>query len=774
MRSLIENHIDDFLEILTYEKRFWKDFWDRLPFKPITENYAKRFENFYDKLSKISRNELTEFSHVYEEQKEKLKEELSIRIRKNARDLELSREDFVVYLIAGIGEKDWVVVDGKHEKVIVFDVFSLWKKGKFSQLSDAVYQAVVHFRHGDMEGDYYDKSEIFSKLKEEITKLDNENLLQNICKLLDKNVPYYNWTGFYLMDEKEDGILVLGPYVGEPTEHVRIPVGRGICGQAAATKLTFVVQDVSSETNYLSCSPHVKSEIVVPILRNDGSVFGEIDIDSHFKAPFDERDTEFLEWIAKQLLVRVVHWKDFERKIKIAYLDSYLSFILNEIVKYNIPFDVSLYVHHDPEKVPENLYKIWRIARKLRNAKVHKIVVVDNVDEQKAEMRANLGGFLLSYQDLQRPVPEIIRKMIVEGVEEISRVLFFIHHNATRLAQSFVNTRIITEYVLKPESNVNTILYAFLTGITAGYSGSFNRAMFFYYTDGQFVFQKALGPRSEEEAHGIWEAIEDIELNMSDFLETVSKDFRSALELVYEGKIIRQDEITQYLDGEPHIVAKGDLPKIAEEFDIVNEFAVMALKSGNKFVGLLLADNNFDRKPISDYQLAVLKDLGNQMVLVLENKRFLEAIKEKAEIDALTGLRTRRSLEEFIASSPVGQFSVAFLDLNEFMLINDMYGHERGDEVLKKLGKCINLNIRKEDLAFRYGGDEIVLIIKSVEKEVVRKVIERISECFARATELSFSTGVALYPEEGDIYKVLKLADERSYKSKITGKIEFE
>ncbi|MFN3328259.1 MAG: diguanylate cyclase, partial [Fervidobacterium pennivorans] len=88
MRSLIENHIDDFLEILTYEKRFWKDFWEKLPFKPITENYANHFENFYEKLVNLSRNQLTEFSHVYEENKERIKEELSIRLRKNARDLE--------------------------------------------------------------------------------------------------------------------------------------------------------------------------------------------------------------------------------------------------------------------------------------------------------------------------------------------------------------------------------------------------------------------------------------------------------------------------------------------------------------------------------------------------------------------------------------------------------------------------------------------------------------------------------------------------------------
>ncbi len=771
MRSLIENHIDDFLEILTYEKRFWKDFWEKLPYKPITEHYANHFVNFYDKLCAISRNELTEFSHIYDKSKESLKEELSIRIRKSAHDLELSKEDFVIYLIAGIGEKDWVVVEGKHEKVIVFDVFSLWRKGKFSSLSDAVFQAVIHFRHGDLEGDYYDKSEIFKRLKDEISQMDNENILQKVCELLDKHIPYYNWTGFYLMDE--EGMLVLGPYVGEPTEHVRIPVGKGICGQAAETKLTFIVQDVSRETNYLSCSPHVKSEIVVPIFRNDGSVFGEIDIDSHFVAPFDERDKEFLEWIAHQLAVRIVHWKEFDRRIKIAYLDSYISYILNEIVKYNIQFSVSLYVHSVPENVPENLYRFWRIARKLHNAKIERVVVVDSVEDQKAIISTPRGTYTLTYDVLKLSSQDIMHKLILHSSPETSTILFAIHHDAVKLAQNFVNTRLITQYVLKPESNINTILYAFLTGITAGYSGSFNRAMFFYYTDKEFIFQKALGPRTMEEAQGIWEAIEDIELNMSDFLETISKDFKSSLELVYDGKTVKEEKVQQYLDGKAHVISKVELPELAEELDINSDFALMALKSGDKFIGLVVADNNFDGKSISEYQINVLEDIGRQMALVLENRRFIETIKEKAEIDILTGLRTRRMFEEFTTNVLLEKFAVVFLDLNKFKIVNDMYGHEKGDEILKKFGKCINLNIRKSDLAFRYGGDEAVLIISSVERDVIEKVVLRILECFKNSTEMTFSAGVAIYPTEGDIQKVLKLADERNYKSKVSGKVEF-
>ncbi len=121
--------------------------------------------------------------------------------------------------------------------------------------------------------------------------------LYAICALLEKHVAHYDWVGFYLVDSSRERELVLGPFVGAPTEHTRIAFGQGICGQAADTEMTFVIQDVSQETNYLSCSPHVKSEIVVPIFK-DGVVVGEIDIDSHALAPFTKADNAFLEQVA--------------------------------------------------------------------------------------------------------------------------------------------------------------------------------------------------------------------------------------------------------------------------------------------------------------------------------------------------------------------------------------------------------------------------------------------------------------------------------------------
>ncbi len=123
--------------------------------------------------------------------------------------------------------------------------------------------------------------------------------LEAICRLLKDNVPYYNWVGFYIADESKRE-LILGPFAGEPTEHVRISFGKGICGQAAERRETFIVPDVSKEANYLACSPKVQSEIVVPILKN-GELVGELDIDSHVLSPFAQEDLRFLEDICELL-----------------------------------------------------------------------------------------------------------------------------------------------------------------------------------------------------------------------------------------------------------------------------------------------------------------------------------------------------------------------------------------------------------------------------------------------------------------------------------------
>lgn len=144
-------------------------------------------------------------------------------------------------------------------------------------------------------------SETLKKAKSIINSdKSRDGKLQAICELLDNDVDVFNWTGFYLVAKDEENMLELGPYVGEETDHTRIPFGKGICGQAADTLQTFIVQDVSKADNYLACSLHVKSEIVVPIMKGDSFV-GELDIDSHTKDAINPELQTLCEDICKEL-----------------------------------------------------------------------------------------------------------------------------------------------------------------------------------------------------------------------------------------------------------------------------------------------------------------------------------------------------------------------------------------------------------------------------------------------------------------------------------------
>lgn len=126
-----------------------------------------------------------------------------------------------------------------------------------------------------------------------------EKKLQSICDTLEQAIDYYDWVGFYFKNGDKNE-LKLAQFTGELTEHTIIPFGKGICGQVALSNQNFVVQDVSSQDNYISCGWKVKSEIVIPIFVN-GENIGQIDIDSHTVNPFTKDDEFLLEYICEKV-----------------------------------------------------------------------------------------------------------------------------------------------------------------------------------------------------------------------------------------------------------------------------------------------------------------------------------------------------------------------------------------------------------------------------------------------------------------------------------------
>jgi L-methionine (R)-S-oxide reductase len=125
-----------------------------------------------------------------------------------------------------------------------------------------------------------------------------QELMRTMVKLLHERMLKYNWVGFYLLEPgAQPPMLVLGAFEGAMTPHTRIPLNQGICGAAASTGQTVVVDDVSKDPRYLACSLETRSEIVVPVFAH-GKVVGELDIDSHFPAAFTLEHQDLVQYCA--------------------------------------------------------------------------------------------------------------------------------------------------------------------------------------------------------------------------------------------------------------------------------------------------------------------------------------------------------------------------------------------------------------------------------------------------------------------------------------------
>ncbi|MEQ9399411.1 MAG: GAF domain-containing protein [Longimicrobiales bacterium] len=151
--------------------------------------------------------------------------------------------------------------------------------------------------------------QVAGKLVKDLQNMRDEGhlsdaLLRYAVRTVGSSDDRFSWVGVYMLNA-EDNELWLHNYVGEPTEHAKIPVGTGVCGRAVAEKENLNVPDVSKEENYLSCAPEVQSELVV-LIRAGDEIFGQIDIDSEEKGAFDDDDMTGLQLVADKLAEQIM------------------------------------------------------------------------------------------------------------------------------------------------------------------------------------------------------------------------------------------------------------------------------------------------------------------------------------------------------------------------------------------------------------------------------------------------------------------------------------
>ena len=155
--------------------------------------------------------------------------------------------------------------------------------------------------------DANDKPALYAALEAQIRHLlsGEHDLIANAANfaaLVWQQVPAINWCGFYLL--KPDGNLLVGPFQGKPA-CVRIAVGRGVCGTAAATRQTQVVTDVNAFPGHIACDADSRSEIVVPLLRADGALLGVWDVDSPEPGRFDAEDRDGMEALCRVFMASI-------------------------------------------------------------------------------------------------------------------------------------------------------------------------------------------------------------------------------------------------------------------------------------------------------------------------------------------------------------------------------------------------------------------------------------------------------------------------------------
>lgn len=208
----------------------------------------------------------------------------------------------------------------------------------------------------------------------------------------------------------------------------------------------------------------------------------------------------------------------------------------------------------------------------------------------------------------------------------------------------------------------------------------------------------------------------------------------------------------------------------------IKSLACVPLVHRREVVGILSVDDFTPRK-FSAAALESLEVLGSFASIAICNARTHKQVKQQAATDSLTGLFNRRYFEHILArefqraSRHRREFSLALVDVNDFKKFNDSYGHLAGDEALSCLGEAVRQSIRSTDVAARYGGDEIVIILPETRLSkaynlfagrITRQIEDRLSALSRGRCALTVTIGIAAYPDDGENAMELILSADKA------------
>lgn len=373
-----------------------------------------------------------------------------------------------------------------------------------------------------------------------------------------------------------------------------------------------------------------------------------------------------------------------------------------------------------------------------------------------------------------------------------------------KLAQADRDLAVLYEIsnAMRSTLDLNHILYIILTCVTAHTGLGFNRGILFLVNHKERCLepQMAIGPESGEHAQRIWQYISAVKLHLEDLIkeENVApnmehsslfqsiKDLKIPLELNSTSPLVRA-----YHEGAAVHIAHEQIGQHKNDAFLqkfkTHELVIMPLKAKNKVNGLIVADNLFTQKPITQDDLRIFTMLANQAGLAIENANLYELVRYKSHTDSITNLwnhgffqdQLSREIESSLKHNH--PLSLLMMDIDDFKKMNDTYGHHNGDIVLREIAQILKESSRENDYACRYGGEEFAVILTQMPREQGMGIAERIRAKIAehpiqlsspeQELHATVSIGIATLPADARAKEeLIAKADKAMYIAKFSGK----
>lgn len=232
-----------------------------------------------------------------------------------------------------------------------------------------------------------------------------------------------------------------------------------------------------------------------------------------------------------------------------------------------------------------------------------------------------------------------------------------------------------------------------------------------------------------------------------------------------------------------HVSFKGLWDQEKQVIKIFDTEIVAPIKYFDELIGMVIISGRRDDTPYSEDETDFLQTIINNAAAIIENAKTVESIKKQSITDELTKLYNHRyfhdTVTKWIMKKTYKKFSVAMIDIDQFKIYNDLYGHFAGDEALKKIAEILSNTAYKDDLLVRYGGEEFVIIMPNIAGPTALKAIERmrraVEDGFLLSNEakefLTVTIGVSCYPDDGsNLEEILSKADRAMYYGKQSGR----